>query len=221
MTRFIILFFLTLSVFTANASCVFGDNIKTKELPIGIILNWTTLSENNNATFIIEKSSDGKRFISAGQIKGAGISNKIKDYNFLDAQSSVGSVHYRIKQIDNDGTFTYSPMVIHNRMTVNDVQIMSYTKENAKKTFDVSFDILNSGTITYQIIGADNKVVIEQQKEAIAGVNTLSVELSGLKEGVYKFNLKTKEKEMETLTFRRSLDEFEGKPAVASTRKAK
>jgi hypothetical protein len=205
----------------AKASCTFSQELKVKEIPVGMVLTWATSFESNNNTFIVEKSNDGKRFMTAGTVKGAGNSTINKNYNFLDAQATVGTTHYRLKQIDTDGTFSYTPVAIFNRTTVNDVQILSFTKGNPKKSFDVSFDIINSGTVTYQILDANNQIVIEQLKEVFAGINNLSIELSGLKEGVYKFNLKTENKEQETLTFRRSLDEFENKPQVASTRKAK
>ncbi len=205
----------------AKASCTFSQELRVKEIPIGMVLTWATSFESNNSNFIIEKSADGKRFTTAGTLKGAGNSTINKNYNFLDAQATIGTTHYRLKQIDTDGTFSYTPVTVHNRTTVNDVQILTFTKGNPKKYFDVSFDILNAGKITYQILDANNQVVIEQLKEVYSGINNLSVELSGLKEGVYKFNLKTENKEVETLTFRRSLDELESKPQVASTRKGK
>ncbi len=45
---------------------------------------------------------------TVGSVPGAGTSNSPKSYSFTDRVSAAGSYSYRIKQIDNNGAFTYS-----------------------------------------------------------------------------------------------------------------
>jgi hypothetical protein len=74
-------------------------------------LNWTTASESNNAFFDIEHSFDGKIFSKIGQVKGAGTSNSLQYYTYLDEKPLSGIHHYRLKQVDYDGTSSYSKMI--------------------------------------------------------------------------------------------------------------
>jgi hypothetical protein len=69
-------------------------------------LNWATASERNSAYFDVERSVDGGRtFKVVGQVAGAGTASTRTDYNFDDmslAQATVGTVFYRLRQVDLD-----------------------------------------------------------------------------------------------------------------------
>lgn len=70
-------------------------------------LTWATASEVNNKMFEIERSYDGKDFTSIGQVKG---NNKPSNYQYVD-YAPFNTTYYRLKQIDNDGTETYSKVI--------------------------------------------------------------------------------------------------------------
>ncbi len=73
-----------------------------------VFLNWKTESESNNELFIIEHSTNGKEFQPIGQIKGHGTTQSAHTYSFEHTAPSVKINYYRLKQVDFDGTFTYS-----------------------------------------------------------------------------------------------------------------
>jgi hypothetical protein len=72
-------------------------------------LNWSTSSETNNKGFEIERSVDGNNFSKIAFAKGAGNSNRLIKYHFIDDYSS--SAYYRLKQLDFDGKFEYSKVI--------------------------------------------------------------------------------------------------------------
>jgi len=74
-------------------------------------LNWSTATERDNAFFEIERSGTGFQFASIGQVPGNGNSVTIRRYDFTDDQPFNGLNYYRLKQVDFDGQFTYSPVV--------------------------------------------------------------------------------------------------------------
>lgn len=76
-----------------------------------INLSWTTATESNNFGFDIERSVDAMSFSKIGFVKGNGNSLSLKKYEFADQNISaaVESYYYRLKQIDTDGAFDYSP----------------------------------------------------------------------------------------------------------------
>lgn len=78
---------------------------------------WATATEINNDYFIVERSIDGKLFKEIAMVDGAGNSNTEINYYILDAQPNYGINYYRLKQVDFNGTFTYSDIRVVNLVT--------------------------------------------------------------------------------------------------------
>lgn len=76
-----------------------------------VMLNWQTLTEINNDYMAVERSSDGQDFEEIGQVQGAGTSFLPQSYELLDPQPYQGLNYYRLRQVDFDGTTTYSKLV--------------------------------------------------------------------------------------------------------------
>jgi Secretion system C-terminal sorting domain len=74
-------------------------------------LNWTTSSELNNDYFEVQYSADGNTFDPIGKVQGAGNSGKTMRYEFIHDNPLKGSSYYRLKQVDWDGKFEYSPVI--------------------------------------------------------------------------------------------------------------
>ena len=77
------------------------------------LLRWTTASELRNAYFGVESSTDGTVFQALGQVAGQGTSSQAHAYQWLDhglARYGAQVVYYRLRQVDLDGTVTYSPV---------------------------------------------------------------------------------------------------------------
>ncbi len=73
---------------------------------------WQTATEIHNDYFEIERSMDGIKFISVGQVKGSGDSSTPSNYEFLDETTKPGNTYYyRIKQVDYDGLYDYSTVL--------------------------------------------------------------------------------------------------------------
>ncbi|WBA44392.1 FG-GAP-like repeat-containing protein [Hymenobacter canadensis] len=93
-----------LTAFTAQASG-----------PRAVRLAWTTASEKNSQQFDVERSLNGTRFERLGTVAAAGSSTSPRSYGFNDNQvprtlSPQVPLYYRLKQVDADGTFSYSPV---------------------------------------------------------------------------------------------------------------
>jgi hypothetical protein len=75
------------------------------------IVEWITDEEKNNASFIIERSINGKRFQSIGHVKGNGTTTDNHNYSFEDRDPSVGLNYYRLQTIESNGARSYSKIV--------------------------------------------------------------------------------------------------------------
>lgn len=86
----------------------------TADGPAAVRLAWATASEQNSQAFEIERSLDGRAFARVGTVAAAG-SSSARAYGFTDNQAPItpnpqASLYYRLKQVDQDGTFHYSPV---------------------------------------------------------------------------------------------------------------
>lgn len=77
----------------------------------GVVLSWITATETNNARFEIQTSTDGMIWHSAGSVKGGGNSAEIRNYSFTHTNPSVGQNYYRLRQVDDDGTYSMSGII--------------------------------------------------------------------------------------------------------------
>jgi len=73
---------------------------------------WNTSSENQHHHFEILRSNDGSRFETIGTITAAGNSNGAKQYSFTDDNPVQQKHYYRLKQVDVDGAFVLSNIIV-------------------------------------------------------------------------------------------------------------
>jgi hypothetical protein len=102
----------------------FSDCVAAASLPVtglkleayakseNIAVNWSTATEYNTSVYIVEKSADGSNWSVAATEKAAGQSNFKTNYSFTDNKAFLGTNYYRIKQVDVDGQYTYSNIVM-------------------------------------------------------------------------------------------------------------
>jgi hypothetical protein len=79
---------------------------------IAVALAWHTASEVNSARFEVERSLDGTAFTTLGSVAARGTSTAATAYAYRDAALPAGAtqLYYRLRQVDLDGTATYSPV---------------------------------------------------------------------------------------------------------------
>ena len=102
-----------------------------------VVLEWTTLTENNNDYFIIEKyDSTRSVWYSLDTIDGSGNSNHYINYNTTDLHPSKTVNFYRLKQVDFNGVYEiYGP--IYCDYSPPNVWIVMYTDILGRKIEDI------------------------------------------------------------------------------------
>lgn len=73
-----------------------------------VSLTWSTSEEANSDHFEIQHSMNGKQWKAVGRVKANGESNAVKTYSFEHDSPANGENFYRLKMVDQDGTFAYS-----------------------------------------------------------------------------------------------------------------
>ncbi|MCO5274885.1 MAG: hypothetical protein M9900_08200 [Flavobacteriales bacterium] len=75
------------------------------------LLEWATASEQDNAWFAVEHGLNGADFNELGRVPGAGNSQQVLHYSYVHQQPAPGLNYYRLRQVDMDGAWTFSPVV--------------------------------------------------------------------------------------------------------------
>lgn len=161
-----------LTSFTGNFS---GKNVT---------LYWSTASENNNYGFYIERKTTGT-FEQIGFAAGFGDSNIKHDYIYKDKSVHFKSAAYRLKQVDKDGSFKYSPEI-----QVNSIIIGYSLSDNYPNPFNpttqMNYSISSDGQVNlsvFNITGQRVAVLDNQYREA--GAYSVSWNAIDFASGVY------------------------------------
>jgi Leucine-rich repeat (LRR) protein len=95
-----------------------------------VLLSWKTAHELNNNYFSIECSLNGIDFSEVGQVKSKGNSSQLQQYSFEDFNFLNKQKFYRIKQVDNDGKFSYSNIVNVDFLTSTTIELFPNPAKN-------------------------------------------------------------------------------------------
>ena len=170
-----------LTTFTANVS----ENT--------VNLNWQTATETNNSGFQIERRktmderSEEWNFVCF--VSGNGTTTEPQSYSFVDENLSSGRYKYRLKQIDYNGTFTYS-----NEIEVEITPVEFALEQNYPNPFNpntvISYSLPSSSSVTLKIInslGQEVVTLVNQKQEA--GRYELNFNSTGLASGMYVYKI--------------------------------
>jgi hypothetical protein len=162
-----------------------------------VVLNWATSSELNNMGFQIERKSLSNTYgwQTIGFVEGSGSSTRTNNYSFTDKNPVRGTLLYRLKQIDFDGSYKF-----YTTEGVNFEGVYNYALEqNYPNPFNpstvINYSIPAAGQVNlkiYNLLGSEVAVLVDEYKEA----GNYSVEFStedlknSLGSGVYIYTLK-------------------------------
>ena len=167
------------------------------------VLNWKTATEVQNAGFEIQRAAGSEQsavnstnnqqspaysWMTVGYVSGAGASNAPHSYSFTDTIGSSGSYSYRLKQIDRNGTFTYSQTVTVNVGAVTRVFSLDQNYPNPfNPTATIQFTVPSEERATLKVYNAiGQEVVTLFSDEAAAGViHQVQFNGSNLASGIY------------------------------------
>ncbi len=131
--------------------------INVKALKEGNLLSWITAQEVNNHSFEIEASTDGLRFSTIETVLGAGNSDVENQYSYLDRGPFNAEVkYYRIKQIDFDGQYDYSEILVAENKDAN--QSSPQIKSNLI-TSGSTVEIFNVENTAYRLVSANGESI--------------------------------------------------------------
>ncbi len=156
-----------------------------------VILKWATASEKNNDKFIIERSTNGKTFEAIGHVNGQGDSHITTAYTFTDKSTAANKLYYRLKQVDFDGTYTYSKIVsiMGNTLMSQPVMVAYPNPSKGMSTAILTVETASNSTIT--LFDLQNRVVQQQELYMEQGIVEFPVDLRNAASGIYILKVQT------------------------------
>lgn len=159
---------------------VWGD-IEVKQMGKRIELNWSTLSEWNNLGFSVERSKDGEDFKEVSFLISNGDSEFGFYYNYIDEVIQSATYIYRIKQIDNDGTYSYSTYV------GIEVSVELYVYQD---NYHLILDGLENDKSAIELITLQNELILKKDVDG----KRVYVDLDDISTGIYLLRIVSKGK---------------------------
>ncbi|MDF2187904.1 ELWxxDGT repeat protein [Paraflavitalea sp. CAU 1676] len=154
------------------------------------LLHWKTTGEVGTHSFEIERSTDGRSYSTVGSVAAAN-SPGIHTYAYDDRHINLPGVtklYYRLKQIDIDGRFTYSGIVMLS-LTNTQPTVLLYPNPVVNE-LRVTISVNRPEKIQARVVDNVGKTLMLQQWNSDAGATLRSLDMSKLPKGVYFLELK-------------------------------
>lgn len=156
------------------------------------VLQWTTASEQNTSDFEIQRSDNRDGFNTIGHLPAAGHSEGTRRYSYTDVlpAAEAPAYLYRLKMVDLDGTFTYSPVAKFNTTGVE--ATLSAWPNPFHQQLTVSMEAETAEKARLVIRDLSGKLLVGQDLPIQKGTNSIPLSpLSRLAKGVYLLTITT------------------------------
>lgn len=154
-------------------------------------LNWTTTQHQNVNAFQVEHGTDGKLFQPIGVIPVTESAyNSLSHYEYIHQYPSQLN-YYRLKIMDNDGSFAYSPIVVVNKseISISGEPVVIYPVPATNQLTINNFASSNTKVSVYNQFGQLVLTTLVQP-------NANTIDISDLAEGIYWISLQAKDNEV-------------------------
>jgi hypothetical protein len=156
-----------------------------------VSLTWMTATETNNNGFSIERKRGSGDWQAIGFVKGNGTTTQANNYSFSDRNiEAKASYSYRLKQMDFDGSYSYSKVVQVSSNLVNTFELKQNYPNPFNPSTQISFSLAKDGfvkLVVYNLLGQEVKTLINRNMEA--GSYSMSFDAYDLQSGIYIYKL--------------------------------
>lgn len=139
-------------------------------------VQWATYQEQNSKSFEVERSHDGINYELLTIVTAQGKSESLHQYSFADADPIEGQSYYRIKQIDQDGQYTYSKI---RSIIFENTKVLFSTLDKQRLRIQYPF---NKGA---KVRLLDIKGRVHQKQVLYEAQTAVELDLSTLMAGIY------------------------------------
>ena len=161
-----------------------------------VVLSWSTKTEKNSDRFEVERSLVSNSVWSTiASVKASVLSNSPKNYTYTDNKLQSGKYQYRLKMVDNNGTFSYSSVETAVVAIPKDFAVSQNYPNPFNPSTKIDYQVpVDSKAImeVYNIAGQRVSELVNQNQTA--GYYTVDFGATKLSSGVYIYRIVASEK---------------------------
>jgi hypothetical protein len=175
----------------ANASALpvtFSD-VKAYLRGKGTQVEWTVATEQDVDKYVIERSITGAEFSAIGSVASKGNTTSLTSYSLFDATPVAGVNFYRVKSVDKDGSFKYSP-VLKVKLQIEKAELAIAPNPVTARQMNLQLSGIEKGSYTITLYNSIGQAVYSFKVNVDGSALTQSISLpSSVRGGVYNVQL--------------------------------
>jgi ELWxxDGT repeat protein len=153
-------------------------------------LQWKTDHEASTSSFIIERSVDGNKYSQVGYVNAAN-SAGVHTYAFRDAAVTslgVARVYYRLKEVDINGKYIYSRVVMLSIDTKSN--FITIYPNPVQRDINLTLTLTSKTRLNWQLVDYSGRIIKSGIYDLSAGSSSVSIEAGNLRPGTYLLQVK-------------------------------
>ncbi len=147
------------------------------------VFNWTTITEENNAFFTLEKNKDGETFETVAKINGNGNSTRELNYNYSYEEENTSYKYYRLKQTDFNGKSKILKLMYLN--CIDALGNLKLYPNPASSEVKVEFEVAEAAVFTINVTDIIGRSLKSINYSASQGTNEAVISVEDLPAGSY------------------------------------
>jgi hypothetical protein len=150
-------------------------------------VEWTTAEEIGNAFYGVERSADGISFETTAILDGAGDSQDLREYKYIDNKPLKGQSYYRLRQTDVGGSSTVTETVrVYVDASEQNTNLALYPNPvNSGDDIHISYRIDRDQTMRFTLVNANGTMLHEEQRLVLASEEVIRLSTNGLQRGLH------------------------------------
>ncbi|MCZ7609084.1 MAG: T9SS type A sorting domain-containing protein [Ignavibacterium sp.] len=154
-----------------------------------VILQWTTATETNNKGFEIQRKVNDE-FEVLSFVDGIGTTTSSQSYSYTDRSVSSGLYSYRLKQVDYNGSFTYSNIIEVNVTTPSQFELSQNYPNPFNPTTKINYTIPFDSKVTISVYSVTGELIAELVNDFVtAGAYSVDFDGRNLASGIYIYKM--------------------------------
>ena len=154
-----------------------------------VLLVWSTATETNNQGFEIQRKTSAD-YETIGFVNGSGTTTQSQSYSFTDNDVNSGVYSYRLKQMDYDGTFSYSNVIEIEVTSPLQFELSQNYPNPFNPTTKINYSVPFDSRVMISVYSITGELVMELVNDNVsAGSYSVYFDGSNLGSGVYIYKM--------------------------------
>jgi len=157
-----------------------------------VLLQWQTATETNNYGFEVQRRSVDSDYEALGFVAGSGTTTEPRNYFFTDSKIPNGQYFYRLKQMDYNGTFSFSDEIATEVNAPAEYALEQNYPNPFNPSTNINFSLAEAGVVklsVYNLLGQKVAVILDEFRDE--GSHSVTFDAYELPSGAYFYTIET------------------------------